>query len=263
MLLWIFFSLLVCIAADGQFYFGVLNHHTQWQFHCPGNLTKFSNPPTNEQPLISYECPYPSLPIEIVPVELDLTFLCRLPSRLIWIIVDLYQYNTFSWLIDSKEIDIRVQLNNQISLTDFKSEMTNYTYRLILINAFYLPFESIQTLADQPVEISIVIQHVNQLNRCEFLIRENSSWQTFLDEQCHSNRSKTLSVEYARCHFVSNRSVKVTNELTEQDAFSLLERKWLKQILQKRSTSLSPRSLTTNLIFLMWTLFYQWMKNPS
>ena len=94
----IIFDLSIFIHGNEQFHFGILNHHTQWYFYCPRNISKILNPPSNDQPLISYECPYPSLPIEILPIEIDFTFLCRSESRLIWIIIDLYQYN-YSFLV--------------------------------------------------------------------------------------------------------------------------------------------------------------------
>src|SRR5690348_14361639 len=94
-----FFNIIILINANQKFHFGIINHYTQWYFHCPQNLTKILDPPLNDQPLISYECPQPSLSIEILPIEIDFTFLCRLQSRLIWIIIDLYQYNNYISLI--------------------------------------------------------------------------------------------------------------------------------------------------------------------
>ncbi|CAF4532121.1 unnamed protein product [Rotaria sp. Silwood2] len=143
------FDIFLLIHGNGPFYFGIINHNTQWHFHCPQNHTKILNPPLNEQPLISYECPHPSSTMEILPLEIDFTFLCRLQSRLIWIIIDLYQYNTFLWLINRNDIDIKIELNNQLGINNSKIESKNYTNRLILIDAFYIPFESIDILLNK------------------------------------------------------------------------------------------------------------------
>lgn len=199
-----FFDIWILINANEQFHFGIINHETQWYFHCPQNNTKIGNPPSNEQPLISYDCPYPSSSIEILPIEIDFTFLCRLSSRLVWIIIDLYQYNTNFWLIDSKNLEVKIELNNQIQVNNSKIELKNFTNRYIIINAFYIPFESIEILLNEEIEMNIQIRNLNQLNQCQFLLKDNYSWKTFLDQNCHSDQSTTFFIQDAKCDFYSN-----------------------------------------------------------
>jgi hypothetical protein len=202
-----FFEIFILINANEQLHFGIINHHTQWYFHCPENITKMFDPPSNYQPLISYECPNPSLSIEILPVEIDFTFLCHLQSRLIWFIIDLYQYNTNFWLINSKSIEIKIELNNKIQLNNSKIEVKNYTNRFIIINAFYIPFESIDILLNQEIEINIQIKNFNQLNQCQFYIKDNYLWKTFIDNDCDSEQPHTFFIQYAKCDFYSNKFI--------------------------------------------------------
>jgi hypothetical protein len=216
----LFLIILILINANEQLHFGIINHHTQWYFHCPQNNTKISNPPSNDQPLISYECPYPSLPIEILPVEIDFTLLCRSQSRLIWIMIDLYQYNTFSMLIDIKDLEIKLELNNQIKINDYKSEIKNYTNRFIMINAFYIPFESIDILLDKQIEINIEIKNINQF---QFSIQDNYLWKTFIDNNCDSAQSKTLFIQHAKCDFYSNKFVSSKKRFSKKTNFFYLD----------------------------------------
>ena len=205
-----FFHIFILIHANEKFHFGIINHNTQWYFHCPQNNTKMLDPPSNDQPLISYECPYRLTTIEILPVEIDFTFLCRLQSRLIWIIIDLYQYNTFLWLIDNEDLEIKIELNNKIQINNSESKMNNYTNRFIIINAFYIPFESIDLLLNESIEINIEIKNHYQLNQCQFFIKDNYLWETFINNHCDSTQSKTLIVQYAKCDFYSNKFVLFT-----------------------------------------------------
>jgi len=196
-----FFDSFCLIHVNQQFHFGIINHHTQWYFHCPRNNIKMLTPPSNDPPLISYECPFPSLAIEILPIEIDFTFLCRLESRLIWFIIDLYQYNTFLSVINNKDIEIKLELNNKIQLNNYTSEIDNLRNRFILINAFYIPFESIDILLNEQIEINIEIKNVNQLNQCHFSLKDNYLWQTFINNNCDSVQSNTIFIQSAKCHF--------------------------------------------------------------
>ncbi|CAF5024486.1 unnamed protein product [Rotaria sp. Silwood1] len=214
-----FFNILLLIHANQSFYFGIINHPTQWYFHCPQNHTKILDPPLNEQPLISYECPHRSSTMEILPLEIDFTFLCRLQSRLIWIIIDLYQYNTFLWLINRNNIDIKIELNNQIEIKNSTIESKNYTNRLILIDAFYIPFESIDLLLNKQVEINIQIKNLNQLNQCQFFIKDTYLWKTFMNNHCNSIQSKTLFIQYAKCDFHLNKTLPTDTNLHEKHTF--------------------------------------------
>jgi hypothetical protein len=211
-----FFVIFISINANQQFHFGIINHHTQWYFHCPQNHTKILAPPSKDQSLISYECQQSSLSIEVVPIELDFTFLCHLKSRLIWIIVDLYQYNTYVWLINSKDIEIKIELNHQIKITNSTIELQKYTNHYIIINAFYIPFESINILLNQPIEINIQIKNLNQLNQCQFLIKDNYLWQTFLNNYCDLNQPKTFFIQSAKCEFYTNQLQSANTNLPVQ-----------------------------------------------
>lgn len=195
------------IHTNEPLYFGVINHNTQWQFHCPLTQPKILNPPINDQPLISYECPNQLSAMEILPLEIDFTFLCRMPSRLVWIIIDLYQFNTFFWLIDRNNIDIKIEFNNQIQLNNSKTEAKNYTNRLILIDAFYIPIESINSILDKPIEINIQIQNLNRTNQCQFSVKDNILWKTFVENNCDSMKSKTIFTEHAKCDFYAPKFV--------------------------------------------------------
>lgn len=199
-----FFNIWILINANEQFHFGIINHQTQWYFHCPQTNTKIVNPPSNDQPLISYDCPYSSSSIEILPIEIDFTLLCRSSSRLVWIIIDLYQYNTNFWLIDHKNFEIRIDLNHQIQINTSKIEMKNFTDRYIIINAFYIPFELIEILLNQQIEINIQIRNLYQLNQCQFLLKDNYLWKIFLEQNCHTDQSITFSIQHAKCDFYAN-----------------------------------------------------------
>ncbi|CAF4612909.1 unnamed protein product [Rotaria sp. Silwood1] len=190
--------LFVFINANEQYHIGIINHNIQWYIHCPQNNTRIINPPINDQPLIPYQCPYPSLSIDILPIEVDFTFICRLQSRLIWIIVDLYQYDLWPWSINIQQLNISIKLNQNIQIKDYKRETTNYTNRFIIINAFYIPFESFEILSNEKIEISI------KINQCSFYITDNSTWNDIIHKKCNSSESKTLYVQHSYCDFFPN-----------------------------------------------------------
>jgi hypothetical protein len=175
---------------------GIINHNIRWYIHCQDNDTRIINPPLDDQALIPYQCSYQSLSITILPIEIDLTFVCRLQSRLIWIIVDLYQYNLWSWLIEPERLNISLIINQQIQIKDYKTEINKYQNRLIIINAFYIPFESLEI--DQ---FNKYIEIFVQINQCKFYIHENSTWNDVIHTNCDSMESKTLTVQYAQCDF--------------------------------------------------------------
>jgi hypothetical protein len=186
---------LIFINANDQQHIGIINYNTQWYIHCLENKTRIINPPLNDQPLISYQCPYPSLSVDIIPIEIDLTFICRLQARLIWIIIDLYQYNLWSDSIDFEKLNISLKINQQIKIKDSQNEITNYKNRSIMINAFYIPFESIEFLLNKKIEIFI------EINQCKFFINENSTWNDIIYKNCNSNDSKALHIQNAQCDF--------------------------------------------------------------
>lgn len=192
----LFSYVFIFINGNEHYDIGIINHNTQWHVRCPQNNTRIINPPLNDQPLVSYQCPYPSSSIDIIPIETDFTFLCRFQSRLLWIIVDLYQYNAWLWPINVQKFNISITLNQIVQIRDFKSDTTNFTNRFIIINAFYIPFESIETLLSKKVEILI------QINTCSFYINENSTWSDVIYKDCHSIESKTLHVQYSYCDFI-------------------------------------------------------------
>ena len=99
---------------------------------------------------------------------------------------------------------MKVELNDQISIIDSKIEQKNYTNHLIIINAFYIPFESIEILSNQQIHIHIQIRNLHQLNRCNFLLKTNLLWETFLNETCHSDQPQNFLIEHAQCDFYSN-----------------------------------------------------------
>ncbi|UJR10505.1 hypothetical protein I4U23_014708 [Adineta vaga] len=174
---------------------GIINHHTQWYIHCEQNFTQSLQPPLNNQILVPYKCPSSSLSIEILPIEIDLTFLCRSQSRLIWIIIDLYQYETWPMSINSNQINISLIINHQIQIKDYKSEINQYDQRFILINAFYIPFESLNIFTNQSIEFLV------QINQCQFFIYDNFTWNDVLQSNCMSFESKTLQIQSGQCHF--------------------------------------------------------------
>lgn len=187
--------LLFCtlISANTDLYqIGIINHHIQWHIYCPENQTRIIKPILNDQPLITYECPFDSLPVDIVPIEIDFTFICRLQSRLIWMIIDLYQYNDWLWSKNLEQIQIEIEFNRQIRLNQSKTEITNYKNRFIFINAFYIPFEQIDSLSNQTIDVFI------RVNQCQFYLTENLTWTQLIHEQC---QAKTLNVQYARCDY--------------------------------------------------------------
>lgn len=187
----------VCLHAEETYHLGVINHHIQWHIQCPNNSTRILSPPINNQPLISYQCPHGSLPINLIPIEIDLTFICRLESRLIWIIVDVYQFNDWLWSNNAEQMNITIELNERIAIKDWKSEVKNYQNRLIMINAFYIPLESLTSLSDQRMDISI------QINQCQLKVNDNSTWKDVIEQNCQAKQSKTLIVQSARCHFTA------------------------------------------------------------
>jgi hypothetical protein len=186
----------IFINANELYQLGIINHHTQWNIYCPENNTQIIKPPFKDQPLISYQCPHGSLPIDIVPLEIDLTFVCRVESRLIWIIVDIYQYNDWLWSKNIEPTHISIELNAKLVVNESKSEINNYKNRFIIINAFYIPFESLEILSNEIIDIII------RINQCKFYIRENSTWNDIMHKDCHSIQSKTLQVQYAQCDFI-------------------------------------------------------------
>lgn len=271
----IFFCLYfgVLINGDDLFHFGIINHHTQWLFHCPNNNTKIFNPPSNEQPLISYECPHQSALIEIVPIEIDFTFLCRDQSRLIWMIVDLYQFNADIWPLTDQNLRIQIYFNDRIPVINSKIESKNYTNRLIIIHAFYIPYESIELLLDQSIEMTISIQNIHQSNQCQFFLKDIQHWRSYLDEHCHSNPSSTLLIQFGQCHFYSkslppreNSTIIInddriaiipineiqSNQTITRDSYHLIEENF-HQILASLSHS-SRYSMLLKLIFLFLIL---------
>ena len=200
------FALILAVKSDDEFsYFGIINSPFQWNFHCRENFSKILEPPNNDQPLIVYECPFPSFPIEISPIEIDLTFFCRSTSRLVWLIIDFYQFPIENLTIRPEKFDFEIKLNEKIFVNQSKTDVERFQHRSIFINAFYIPFEFLQSILDENIEISIKIKNQNQLNRCEFLLDDRSTWKHFLDEQCPSNQSKTLVLRHGICHFFSNR----------------------------------------------------------
>ena len=199
----LFFSfIVVLIDANQHFEFGIISHQTQWHIHCPQNHTPtIVRPPFNDRSLTRYQCPSSSQLIHIIPIEVDFTFLCRSSSRLLWIIVDLYQYNARLAAFQAHEMIISIRLNGQMSWNDSKSEINQYQNRSVLINAFYIPFESMDRLHSQPIEIQVDIQHTNRSTRCSFVLHDTLTWTTFIEDYCHTDQSRTLLVPLARCDF--------------------------------------------------------------
>lgn len=214
-----FFKIFIIINANEHFHFGIINHRTQWNVHCPENITKLLEPPSNDQPLIYYECPRRASTIEILPIEVDFTFLCRLQSRLVWFIIDLYQYNTHFWLINNNDIEIQVNLNNEIQIEKSKIEIKNFTNRFIIINAFYIPFESINNLLTKSIEINIQIKNRYQLNQCQYQIQDNYLWKTFIENNCDLEQSKTFLIQYAKCDFYSKQNFQSNNLSTNTSLY--------------------------------------------
>lgn len=194
------FLLFLCINrfihANDRYHLGIINHQIQWHVHCPQNQTRIIHPPFNDQPLITYQCPHDSLPVDVVPLEVDFTFICRSQSRLIWIIIDLYQYNDWVWSENLEKLNITIELNRKILVNESQSELNKHQNRFILINAFFIPFEKLENLLEQSVQIFI------RINRCQFSFAENITWNQVLNEQCHTIQSKTLHAQHAQCDYV-------------------------------------------------------------
>jgi hypothetical protein len=51
------------------------------------------------------------------------------------------------------------------------------------------------------MEINIQIKNLNQLNQCQFLIKDNYLWKIFLENNCDSYQSETFFIQYAKCDF--------------------------------------------------------------
>jgi len=217
----------VFLQANPDFQFGILNNPTEWTFHCPQNHTKTVKPSPTNQPLIPYECPIRSSTIQILPLEIDITFLCRSQSRLIWIIVDFYQYNTDFSLFDTNDYQIRIHLNHQIDIQQSKIERKNFTNRLIIVNAFYIPFESANSILNQQIHISIQIQNPNQLNWCQFEIKDNLTWESFLQQKCNQlDQLKTYTIQSAQCDFYSKEIPTTTTVTTTTDSSNINQTKF-------------------------------------
>ncbi|CAF1330255.1 unnamed protein product [Adineta ricciae] len=200
--LFFLFNLFRLIDSNDLIHFGVINHDTQWLYHCPNNITKISSPPSTDQGSISYECPSRSKLIEIFPIEIDFTFLCRLQSRLIWLVIDLYQYTTELSSMKTKNFEIKLLLNKKIQLKNSQTELKIFPTHSIFVNALYIPFESIESLLNQHIEIDIEIQNSNQLNSCQFLLKDSQLWQTFIKKlNCNSIQSNTFHILNSTCHF--------------------------------------------------------------
>ncbi|CAF1128760.1 unnamed protein product [Adineta steineri] len=192
-----FLLFFIYINANEQYEIGIINHQTKWHIHCLQNDTRIINPPLNEQALIPYQCSYSTLSIDIIPIEIDFTFVCRLQPRLIWIIIDLYQYNILPISINSEQLNISLVINQEIQIKDYKYEINKYKNRFILINAFYIPFESLDNLLNKSIDIFV------QINQCRFYINENSTWNDIIHNKCNTIESKTLNVQSAQCDFFS------------------------------------------------------------
>lgn len=187
--------LFILINAKDQYHIGIANHNAKWFIHCPKNNTRIINPVIDAQPLIPYQCPYPSLSIDILPVDIDLTFMCSLQSRLVWVMVDLYQYNVWLWTINVQYLNISIMINKKIQINDYKTEVTNETNQFIVINAFYIPFESLEFVSNENVEILI------EMNQCVFYVNESLIWDDIIHNNCNSIESKTLYAQYSYCDF--------------------------------------------------------------
>jgi hypothetical protein len=198
------FSFVIFIVFIRQYsssYFGILNHQTQWHMHCSSDQTSILHPSLNERTVISYQCPSASTSIEIVPIDIDFTLLCRSTSRLLWIIVDFYQYNSWLKTFENDDLKVSIRLNEEIFLNNSKSEMNHYRNRSILINAFYIPFESVEPLGKRAIDVEIRVENVNRSNQCLFSLRENFTWNELKEENCHSDQGRSIFVQYARCDF--------------------------------------------------------------
>ncbi|CAF1316042.1 unnamed protein product [Adineta ricciae] len=189
---------------------GIINHQTQWHIHCENNYTQIVQPPLNNQILVPYTCPVSSLAIEILPIELDLTFLCRSQSRLIWIIIDLYQYQTWPMSINSNQVNISLVINHEFRIKDYKSEINQYDNRFVLINAFYIPFESLNKLLDRSVEVFI------EINQCQFFIRDNFTWNDVLQSNCNSFETRSLLAQSGQCNFFPKLVSTTSNDNTTE-----------------------------------------------
>ena len=195
------FLLILFIDGYSSYYFGILNHQTQWHMHCSANQTSILHPSLNDRSLITYQCSSTSALIHIIPIDIDFTLLCRLSSRLLWIIVDFYQYNSWLGSFQSEDLLVSIRLNEDMPLNNSKREINHYRNRSIFINAFYIPFESLNTLQKRFVDIEIRVENVNRSNQCVFFLKENVTWTSLVENNCHADQSRTIFVQYARCDF--------------------------------------------------------------
>lgn len=197
-----FFFFLVLINANQHYDFGIINHQTQWHIHCPHNDTALIiRPPFNDRSLTRHQCSSSSESIHIIPIEIDFSFLCRSSSRLLWVIIDLYQYNAWLAAFQARDMIVSSRLNGQMSLNDSKSEINHYKNRSILINAFYIPFESLDGLRRESIEIQVEIRHTDRSTRCSFILQDALTWMEFMEDHCQTDQSRALSVRLARCDF--------------------------------------------------------------
>lgn len=190
--------LVTCLAfnrADEEPPIGILNHNTTWLVHCPNSELQTIHPPLNDRAVVPYRCPSPSLPLDIVPIEIDFTFVCRSTSRLVWVIVDLYQFHNQPTRVSPQQLNVTLTVNQQIPVVNRKSETNQYNNRFIVTNAFYIPFESLDSLADQYVDLLV------QINRCQFTLSTNTTWDDGIRRDCDSAEPKALQVQSGHCHF--------------------------------------------------------------
>jgi hypothetical protein len=186
-------------------YVGIINHRTQWHMDCPSIDTIDIVDPAilDEQTSIVYQCPLSLSIMTIVPIELDLTFLCRSSSRLLWIIVDLYQYDRshLNGTSSTMDVDVTLDINRYIRLNDSKHDVHYYRSHSISIYAFYIPFESIDIGRTDPIDIRLRIQHRFRLNQCQLELNDSLTWANMIEHQCQTEQARTLTVRHARCDF--------------------------------------------------------------
>ena len=194
----IFFVLLVQFNAQTNTYLGIVNHQTEWHFQCAPNRSEIFNPFYNE----TFRCRSSSLNFSMIHSEIDFTFLCRKSSRLIWIIVDLYQYQSWLNTLDIKDLFLNVGLNHRIILNDSRNELHNYRNRSILINAFYVPFERIEMIRKESIDILIEMNYRRiYLNRCLFNLKDDLTWMEWMEQHCNSDHSRMFLIRSAKCYF--------------------------------------------------------------
>jgi len=110
--------------------------------------------------------------------------------------VDIYQYNDWLWSENIEQLNISIEINKKIQIKDYKSEINNYKNRFIIINAFFIPFEYLKILSNKNIEIFI------RINQCKFFINDNSTWNDTIHNNCNTNESKTLNIQYGQCDFL-------------------------------------------------------------